>query len=97
MLIYVSGVGIDCSLREHGFDRIRELFGLNAKGSWLLHKHTLINNLKKFIVFPSITDLFGNDEQANYFISNANIYWHIDSLSSQFELFWYIDAMVWYI
>ena len=65
MLIYVSGVGIDCSLREHGFDRIRELFGLNAKGSWLLHKHTLINNLKKFIVFPSVVALFVNIKQTN--------------------------------
>ena len=36
----MSGVGIVCSLREHNFERIRELFRPKAKGSWLLHTHS---------------------------------------------------------
>ena len=72
-LIHASGVVDDGMIMKKNKKSIREVFGPKAKGSWFLHKHTLIDNLENFIVFSSVAALFGNIGQVNYFASNAYI------------------------
>jgi len=42
-----------------------------ALGAWFFHKHTLGDNLKHFLLFSSLTALFGNAGQTNYAAANS--------------------------
>merc|ERR1711957_283389 len=72
-LIHASEVVDDGLIMKQNEKTIRKVFGPKAKGAWFLHKHTLIDNLKNFIVFSSVAALFGTIGQANYSASNAYI------------------------
>lgn len=58
-------------------DRMHSVLAPKALGAWLLHEGTLDQNLDCFVMFSSISSVFGNPAQSNY--SGANAF--LDSLA----------------
>jgi len=58
-------------------ERMRTVLAPKALGAWMLHEGTLDQNLDCFVMFSSISSVFGNPAQSNY--SGANAF--LDSLA----------------
>ena len=58
-------------------ERIRTVMAPKAYGAWLLHKETRDMELDCFVMFSSVSSIFGNPAQANYAAANA----FLDSLA----------------
>lgn len=58
-------------------DRMRKVLAPKAHGAWLLHEGTMDMPLDCFVMFSSISSIFGNAAQANYASANA----FLDSLA----------------
>ncbi len=58
-------------------ERMRKVIAPKAHGAWLLHEGTLSMKLDCFVMFSSISSVFGNAAQANYAVANA----FLDSLA----------------
>lgn len=58
-------------------ERMRSVLAPKAHGAWLLHQGTLGMDLDCFVMFSSISSVFGNSAQANYAAANA----FLDSLA----------------
>ncbi|OYW31088.1 MAG: beta-ketoacyl synthase, partial [Chthoniobacter sp. 12-60-6] len=58
-------------------ERMRTVLAAKAHGAWLLHQGTLGMSLDCFVMFSSISSIFGNAAQANYASANA----FLDSLA----------------
>ncbi|MDB6007134.1 MAG: Beta-ketoacyl synthase, partial [Prosthecobacter sp.] len=52
-------------------ERMRSVMAPKAYGAWLLHEATLGMNLDCFVMFSSVSSIFGNPAQANYAAANA--------------------------
>jgi acyl carrier protein len=58
-------------------ERMRSVLAPKAHGSWLLHEGTRSMALDCFVMFSSVSSIFGNPAQANYAAANA----FLDSLA----------------
>ncbi|MEP6671512.1 MAG: SDR family NAD(P)-dependent oxidoreductase, partial [Chthoniobacter sp.] len=58
-------------------ERMQSVMGPKAYGAWLLHKGTEKMKLDCFVMFSSVSSLFGNPAQGNYGAANA----FLDSLA----------------
>jgi acyl transferase domain-containing protein/NADPH:quinone reductase-like Zn-dependent oxidoreductase/NAD(P)-dependent dehydrogenase (short-subunit alcohol dehydrogenase family)/SAM-dependent methyltransferase/acyl carrier protein len=58
-------------------DRMRAVIAPKASGAWLLHQETRDMELDCFVMFSSVSSIFGNPAQANYAAANA----FLDSLA----------------
>jgi NAD(P)-dependent dehydrogenase (short-subunit alcohol dehydrogenase family)/acyl carrier protein len=58
-------------------DRMQSVLGPKAQGAWLLHQATQKLNLDCFVMFSSVSSVFGNPAQGNYAAANA----FLDSLA----------------
>ena len=58
-------------------ERMKRVMAPKAYGAWLLHKGTLSMELDCFVMFSSVSSIFGNSAQANYAAANA----FLDSLA----------------
>jgi NADPH:quinone reductase-like Zn-dependent oxidoreductase/SAM-dependent methyltransferase/acyl carrier protein len=58
-------------------DRMRSVLEPKACGAWLLHEATREMNLDCFVMFSSVSSIFGNPAQGNYSAANA----FLDSLA----------------
>ncbi len=58
-------------------ERMRSVLAAKAHGAWLLHQGTLGMDLDCFVMFSSVSSIFGNSAQANYASANA----FLDSLA----------------
>jgi acyl transferase domain-containing protein/acyl carrier protein len=58
-------------------DRMQSVLGPKAKGAWLLHQATQDLKLDCFVMFSSVSSVFGNPAQGNYAAANA----FLDSLA----------------
>ena len=58
-------------------ERMRAVLAPKAYGAWLLHQGTLGMSLDCFVMFSSLSSIFGNSGQANYAAANA----FLDSLA----------------
>jgi acyl transferase domain-containing protein/NADPH:quinone reductase-like Zn-dependent oxidoreductase/SAM-dependent methyltransferase/acyl carrier protein len=58
-------------------DRMRSVLGPKAYGAWLLHQATRDLDLDCFVMFSSVSSIFGNPAQGNYAAANA----FLDSLA----------------
>ncbi|MFN0076003.1 MAG: SDR family NAD(P)-dependent oxidoreductase [Prosthecobacter sp.] len=58
-------------------ERMRTVLAPKAHGAWLLHEGTLSMSLDCFVMFSSVSSIFGNSAQANYASANA----FLDSLA----------------
>ena len=67
----------DAPLAALTAERFRTVMAPKALGAWLLHQHTLDLDLDCFVMFSSVSSLFGNPAQGNYAAANA----FLDSLA----------------
>jgi acyl transferase domain-containing protein/NADPH:quinone reductase-like Zn-dependent oxidoreductase/acyl carrier protein/SAM-dependent methyltransferase len=58
-------------------ERLNSVMGPKAHGAWLLHENTKGLELDCFVMFSSVSSIFGNPAQGNYSAANA----FLDSLS----------------
>src|SRR3984893_9321696 len=58
-------------------ERMRTVLAPKAHGAWLLHEGTLSMELDCFVMFSSVSSIFGNSAQGNYAAGNA----FLDSLA----------------
>src|SRR5258707_14263084 len=67
----------DAPLAALNRDRLRSLLRPKANGAWLLHQATRDLKLDCFVMFSSVSSVFGNPAQGNYEAANA----FLDSLA----------------
>jgi acyl transferase domain-containing protein/NADPH:quinone reductase-like Zn-dependent oxidoreductase/SAM-dependent methyltransferase/acyl carrier protein len=67
----------DAVLSKLTRDRMAAVIGPKAVGAWLLHEATRDMSLDCFVMFSSISSVFGNPAQGNYVAANA----FLDSLA----------------
>ena len=67
----------DAPLAALNRDRLRSVLGPKANGAWLLHQATQDLKLDCFVMFSSVSSVFGNPAQGNYAAANA----FLDSLA----------------
>lgn len=52
-------------------ESVRKSFGPKAAGAWYLHKHSMEDDIRHFVVYSSVAAVFGNIGQTNYAASNS--------------------------
>ncbi len=67
----------DAPLASLTRERFRSVMAPKALGAWLLHEHTAGLDLDAFVLFSSVSSVFGNPAQGNYAAANA----FLDSLA----------------
>ena len=67
----------DAPLASLTRDRMSAVMAPKAQGAWLLHKETRDMELDCFVMFSSVSSIFGNPAQGNYAAANA----FLDSLA----------------
>lgn len=67
----------DAPLAALTSERLRVVMAPKAHGAWLLHENTKDLDLDCFVMFSSVSSIFGNPAQGNYAAANA----FLDSLS----------------
>lgn len=63
----------DAPLADLNPDRLASVMEPKALGAWLLHQGTLKLDLDAFVMFSSISSIFGNPAQGNYSAANSFI------------------------
>lgn len=76
-LFHLAMIIDDAPLASLTPERMRTVFGPKAHGAWLLHEATRGMKLDCFVMFSSISSIFGNPAQGNYSAANA----FLDSLA----------------
>lgn len=72
-LFHLAMVIDDAPLAALTPERMRAVVTPKAQGAWLLHEATREMNLDCFVMFSSISSIFGNPAQGNYSAANAFI------------------------
>jgi acyl transferase domain-containing protein/NADPH:quinone reductase-like Zn-dependent oxidoreductase/SAM-dependent methyltransferase/acyl carrier protein/short-subunit dehydrogenase len=76
-LFHLAMVIDDAPLVSLARERIRNVMAPKAQGAWLLHEATRDCNLDCFVMFSSVSSIFGNPAQGSYGAANA----FLDSLA----------------
>jgi acyl carrier protein len=76
-LFHLAMVIDDALLASLTPERMRTVLGPKAHGAWLLHEATQEMKLDCFVMFSSVSSIFGNPAQGNYSAANA----FLDSLA----------------
>jgi acyl transferase domain-containing protein/NADPH:quinone reductase-like Zn-dependent oxidoreductase/SAM-dependent methyltransferase/acyl carrier protein len=76
-LFHLAMVIDDAPLVALTSERMRTVLGAKARGAWLLHEATGDLKLDCFVMFSSVSSIFGNPAQGNYSAANA----FLDSLA----------------
>lgn len=76
-IFHLAMVIDDAPLSALNPDRMRSVMEPKAHGAWLLHENTRRLPLDCFVMFSSVSSIFGNPAQANYAAANA----FLDSLA----------------
>jgi NADPH:quinone reductase-like Zn-dependent oxidoreductase/acyl carrier protein len=76
-LFHLAMVIDDAPLSALTRERMASVLGPKALGAWLLHEETRDQRLDCFVMFSSISSIFGNPAQGNYGAANA----FLDSLA----------------
>ena len=76
-LFHLAMVIDDAPLAALTPERMRTVLGPKAHGAWLLHEATREMKLDCFVMFSSVSSIFGNPAQGNYSAANA----FLDSLA----------------
>ena len=69
-IVHASGVLADGLLFGMDSESVRRSFGPKAAGAWYLHKHSMEDEIRHFVMYSSISATFGNVGQTNYAASN---------------------------
>ena len=70
-VFHCAGMLDDGILDQMNWDRFSAVIAPKVKGSWLLHRATLNDELDHFVLFSSILSLMGSPGQSNYTAANA--------------------------
>ncbi|KAL7554746.1 hypothetical protein ACHAWF_018278 [Thalassiosira exigua] len=70
-IVHGSGILSDGSFNEMSQESLQACFGPKAVGGYSLHKLTITDNIRHFVVFSSVVSLLGNPRQANHSSSSA--------------------------
>jgi acyl transferase domain-containing protein/NADPH:quinone reductase-like Zn-dependent oxidoreductase/SAM-dependent methyltransferase/acyl carrier protein len=76
-IFHLAMVIDDAPLSALSRDRMRSVLAPKANGAWLLHQATQDLKLDCFVMFSSVSSVFGNPAQGNYAAANA----FLDSLA----------------
>ncbi|MEM8530663.1 MAG: amino acid adenylation domain-containing protein [Chloroflexota bacterium] len=69
-IIHAAGVVEPCVLQHMSFDRLLKVFHSKVTGAWVLHEQTQHLRLDCFVVFSSISAVWGSAELAHYGAAN---------------------------
>ena len=71
LVVHAAGVALSAALADHTGEMMHCVWGPKADGAWFLHKH-MVNDcqLGGFIMYSSLSAIFGNRSQANYCAAN---------------------------
>jgi NAD(P)-dependent dehydrogenase (short-subunit alcohol dehydrogenase family)/acyl carrier protein len=70
-VVHAAGVVDDAPLRELDAGRLARVLAPKVSGGWNLHRLTLDAELDFFVLFSSLSSVFGNAGQGNYAAGNA--------------------------
>ncbi|MCX6872958.1 MAG: SDR family NAD(P)-dependent oxidoreductase [Verrucomicrobia bacterium] len=76
-IFHLAMVIDDAPLAALTAERLRTVMAPKARGAWLLHENTQGMDLDCFVMFSSVSSIFGNPAQGNYSAANA----FLDSLA----------------
>jgi acyl transferase domain-containing protein/NADPH:quinone reductase-like Zn-dependent oxidoreductase/acyl carrier protein/SAM-dependent methyltransferase len=76
-IFHLAMVIDDAPLSALTSERLRTVMAPKAHGAWLLHEDTKAMELDCFVMFSSVSSIFGNPAQGNYAAANA----FLDSLA----------------
>ena len=76
-IFHLAMVIDDAPLSALTAERLRTVMSPKAHGAWLLHENTQGMDLDCFVMFSSVSSIFGNPAQGNYSAANA----FLDSLA----------------
>ena len=76
-LFHLAMVIDDAPMAALTSERLRTVMAPKAHGAWLLHEATRTMDLDCFVMFSSVSSIFGNPAQGNYAAANA----FLDSLA----------------
>ncbi|MEO5715206.1 MAG: SDR family NAD(P)-dependent oxidoreductase [Luteolibacter sp.] len=76
-IFHLAMVIDDAPLAALTAERLRTVMAPKAHGAWLLHEATQDMDLDAFVMFSSVSSIFGNPAQGNYSAANA----FLDSLA----------------
>ena len=68
-IFHLAGVLDDATLMEQDWSRFETVFAPKVYGSYYLHKYSM--NLDFFVMFSSVSSIWGNPGQSNYAAANA--------------------------
>lgn len=70
-IIHAAGTAIKASLLEHQDQDVDSLFSAKVKGAWYLHELSQSYSLDFFVVFSSISSVFGSNKESVYSATNS--------------------------
>ena len=70
-LFHLAMVIDDAPLNSLTGDRLRSVMAPKSSGAWMLHQATRDMDLDCFVMFSSVSSIFGNPAQGNYAAANA--------------------------
>ena len=76
-IVHAAMVLDDAPIIDLDRERMVRVMAPKMIGAWHLHRETLEDNIDCFVLFSSLTAMFGNPLQANYAAANA----HLDALA----------------
>lgn len=70
-IIHAAGTAIKIPLIEHQDDDLDDLFSAKVTGGWYLHELSQHCNLDFFVVYSSISSVFGSNKESVYSAANS--------------------------
>ncbi|CZI64824.1 TPA: SDR family NAD(P)-dependent oxidoreductase [Legionella pneumophila subsp. pneumophila] len=70
-IIHAAGAAIKAPLLEHQDEDVDYLFSAKVKGGWYLHELSLDCNLDFFVVYSSVSSVFGSNKESVYSGTNS--------------------------
>lgn len=70
-IIHAAAVYDDAFVQQQSAEKMKNVLTPKAQGAWNLHCSSLHLHLDFFVVYSSVTTLFGNPGQANYVAANT--------------------------
>ncbi|RUR17124.1 SDR family NAD(P)-dependent oxidoreductase [Legionella septentrionalis] len=72
-IIHAAGAAIKASVLEHDEKDVDYLFSAKVKGGWYLHELTKHYDLDFFVVYSSISSVFGSNKESVYGAANSSL------------------------
>ncbi|MCL9683883.1 SDR family NAD(P)-dependent oxidoreductase [Legionella maioricensis] len=70
-IVHAAGASLNAPLLEHQDEDIDHLFSAKVQGGWYLHELTRHCNLDFFVVYSSVSSVFGSNKESVYSATNS--------------------------